>query len=93
MEQKGGSIQRICERQFEQNPCSPSPKNLSQQGHCRGRKNWKSVDRNPMFVPCLYLPIPSRRREEAPSGMGIMAAWNKENDDENPLEMMLRWGF
>jgi hypothetical protein len=53
IEQKGGSIQWISERQFTQNPCCPSPKNLSQQGHCGGRKNWKRVDRNFMVHASL----------------------------------------
>jgi hypothetical protein len=64
MEQKGGSIQRIWARQSEQKPCSPSSENFSQQGHCGGRKNWKSVDRNPMFVP-VYTCYACRQQEAA----------------------------
>ena len=92
MEQKGGSIHRIWVRQSEQKPCSLSSKNFSQQGHCRGRKNWKSVDRNPMIRIVLYLPIPARLRETA-ARIDMVAEWNKENDDETLLEMMPRWDF
>jgi len=89
IEQKGGSIQRIFEKQFEQNPCSPSSENFSQQGHCGGRKNWKSVDRNPMIRNRPCLPTPACWQEAA-GGIDIMVEWNKENDDETPLEMMPR---
>ncbi len=68
MEQNGGSIQRIFERQFEQNPCSPFSKNFSQQGHCGGRKNWNRVDWNPMIHSCLCL---STGRAD------IMVEWNR----------------
>jgi hypothetical protein len=71
MEQNGGTIQRISERQFEQNPCRPSSKNFSQQGHCGGRKNWKSVDRNFMIRSSSCLPQAVRP--------GIMVEWNIEN--------------
>ncbi len=45
MEQKGGSIQWISERQFEQIPSCPSSKKLSQQWHCGGNTNRKIFSR------------------------------------------------
>lgn len=56
MEQKGGSIQWISERHFEQIPCGSSSKNFSQQGHWGGKKNWKRVDRKFMVHDSKALP-------------------------------------
>jgi hypothetical protein len=43
IEQKGGSIHWISERQAGQIPCRPSSKYFPQQWHSGGRKNWKSL--------------------------------------------------
>ena len=42
-EQKGGSIQRIPAKQSAQIPFLPPSRNLSQQWHREGKKNWKNV--------------------------------------------------